>query len=159
RTAFPHVPVEAYEIEHSYCPGNYDLSIGGRKFAGISQRRIRQGVAVQFYICVTGSGSMRAVIMKEFYKYSRAEDITRFKYPEIHPERMASLNELFDASLSVEDVLLKMLGVISQTGGSLEDLPVFERAAEERYQKFLSRMKKRNEKIRGGKDEEIFPDL
>ena len=159
RTAFPDVPVAAYEIEHSYCPGNYDLSIGGRKFAGISQRRIRQGVAVQVYLCVTGSGSMRAEIMKGFYEHSRAEDITRFKYPDIHPESMASLNELYDANLSIEDVLLKMLGVISQTGGSLDDQPVFERPAEERYQKFLSRIKKRNEKIRGDKDEEIFLDL
>lgn len=159
RAAFPHVPIEAYEIEHSYCPGNYDLSIGGRKFAGISQRRIRQGVAVQIYLCVTGSGSLRAGIMKDFYAHSRAEDITRFKYPFIHPGAMASLNELLDETLSVEDVLQRMLDVVTRLGGSFEDFPVFDGAAEERYQKFLGRMKKRNEKIRGDKDEEIFPDL
>src|SRR5699024_12485114 len=32
----------AYEIVGSYCPGDYDLSIRGVKFAGISQRRVRQ---------------------------------------------------------------------------------------------------------------------
>ncbi len=29
--------IEAYEIEGSYCPGSYDLSINGKKFAGISR--------------------------------------------------------------------------------------------------------------------------
>ena len=42
--------IEAYEIVGSYCPGSYDLSIDGRKFAGISQRRLRQGIAVQVYL-------------------------------------------------------------------------------------------------------------
>jgi octanoyl-[GcvH]:protein N-octanoyltransferase len=59
---------EAYEIVGSYCPGSYDLSIGGKKFAGISQRRMRGGVAVQIYICVDGSGSERAALIGEFYK-------------------------------------------------------------------------------------------
>lgn len=50
---FP-VTMEAREIVGSYCPGSYDLSINGQKFAGISQRRIRNGVAVQIYLCVNG---------------------------------------------------------------------------------------------------------
>lgn len=40
--------IEAYEIEGSYCPGSYDLSIGGKKFAGISQRRLRAGLLSRF---------------------------------------------------------------------------------------------------------------
>ena len=35
--------IEAYEIIGSYCPGSYDLSIDGKKFAGISQRKIASG--------------------------------------------------------------------------------------------------------------------
>jgi lipoate-protein ligase A len=42
-------------IEHSYCPGKFDLSIDGKKFAGISQRRVRGGIAVQIYLCVEGN--------------------------------------------------------------------------------------------------------
>ena len=53
--------IEAYEIIGSYCPGSYDLSIDGRKFAGISQRRLRQGIAVQVYLCVEGSGATRRI--------------------------------------------------------------------------------------------------
>ena len=63
--------IEAREIVGSYCPGSYDLSIKGKKFAGISQRRIRKGVAVQIYLCVNGSGSKRAEIIKEFYEHSK----------------------------------------------------------------------------------------
>lgn len=51
---FPYA-IEAKEIIGSYCPGSYDLSIEGKKFAGISQRRIRGGVAVQIYLCINES--------------------------------------------------------------------------------------------------------
>src|SRR5699024_8287341 len=51
--------IEAYEIVGSYCPGDYDLSIGGVKFAGISQRRIKDGAAVQIYIDVEGNSFER----------------------------------------------------------------------------------------------------
>src|SRR3954470_3334350 len=59
--------IEAGEIIGSYCPGSYDLSINGKKFAGISQRRLKKGVAVQIYLCVNGSGQKRAELVKEFY--------------------------------------------------------------------------------------------
>src|SRR5699024_1406637 len=76
RGAWPDATVEAYEIENSNCPGSYDLSIDGRKFAGISQRRIRRGIAVQIYLCVSRSGSLRAEIMRDFYRLSKADVIT-----------------------------------------------------------------------------------
>lgn len=159
RAAFPDAPVEAYEIVNSYCPGSYDLSIGDRKFAGISQRRIRQGIAVQIYLCVSGLGSLRAEIMRDFYRLGKADDITRFTYPDVHPEDMASLNELLDENFRVEDVLRRMRGVIESSGGTLEDLPGLTDGQQERYDGFLKRMKQRNEKIRAEKDDEIFPGL
>ena len=65
----PHnAEIEAYEIKGSYCPGSYDLSIGGRKFAGISQRRLRGGTAVQIYLCADKSGSERADLIRRFYQ-------------------------------------------------------------------------------------------
>lgn len=30
--------IEAYQIDNSYCPGKFDLSIDGQKFAGIAKR-------------------------------------------------------------------------------------------------------------------------
>ena len=60
------VDIHTHEIEQSYCPGKFDLSIDGKKFAGISQRRVRGGIAVQIYLCVEGSGSKRAAMMRDF---------------------------------------------------------------------------------------------
>ena len=64
------VEISTHEIERSYCPGKFDLSIDGKKFAGISQRRVRGGIAVQIYLCVEGSGSDRASMMREFYQHA-----------------------------------------------------------------------------------------
>jgi len=95
------------EIVGSYCPGTYDLSIAGKKFAGISQRRVRGGVAVQIYLCVTGSGSARAALIRDFYTAARKDAETKFVYPDVVPETMASLEELLGIPLTVGDTLLR----------------------------------------------------
>lgn len=84
------VTIEAKEIVGSYCPGSYDLSIRDQKFAGISQRRIR-GVAVQIYLCATGSGSERAALVRDFYNLAIQGEETRFTYPEIVPSTILHL--------------------------------------------------------------------
>ena len=106
RMLFPEAAdrIEAYEIVGSYCPGSYDLSIDGRKFAGISQRRLRQGIAVQIYLCVEGSGAERAELIRDFYNIGLQGEETKFTYPSIQPEVMASLSELLDMPLTVSDV-------------------------------------------------------
>ncbi|MFE1242655.1 biotin/lipoate A/B protein ligase family protein [Fictibacillus sp. NPDC058756] len=103
---------EAYEIVGSYCPGSYDLSIGGKKFAGISQRRMRGGVAVQIYLCVDGSGSERAALIGEFYKRGLRGETTKFQYPEIQPNVMASLAELLGRPLTVAEIHARLLNVL-----------------------------------------------
>jgi octanoyl-[GcvH]:protein N-octanoyltransferase len=105
---------DAYEIVGSYCPGSYDLSIGGKKFAGISQRRMRGGVAVQIYLCVDRSGSERAAAIGEFYKRGLAGEVTKFQYPEIQPDVMASLAELLGRPLTVADIHVDLLNVLNK---------------------------------------------
>lgn len=147
--------VEAYEIHGSYCPGSYDLSIDGRKFAGISQRRIKNGVAVQIYLCVTGSGSDRAEIMKAFYHHSKKDAETRFRYPDIEPQVMASLNELLGKSWTVDEVLDKFLSVLKiepDTPYSPSD------EFDDRYREYIGRMIRRNADIRYEEDKKIFSD-
>lgn len=113
---FPEVAekIEAYEIVGSYCPGSYDLSIDGKKFAGISQRRLRQGVAVQIYLCIEGSGSQRAALIRDFYEESLQQEETKFAYPQIVPEVMASLSELVDPHLTVEAVVIRLQQLLNQ---------------------------------------------
>lgn len=110
--------IEAGEILGSYCPGSYDLSINGKKFAGISQRRLKKGVAVQIYLGVNGSGSERARLIKDFYEISKKGEQTKFAYPEVVPEVMSSLSELIGESLGVQDVMLRLLKQLQIFGGS-----------------------------------------
>ncbi|WP_027963619.1 lipoate--protein ligase family protein [Halalkalibacillus halophilus] len=97
--------IEAYEITASYCPGSYDLSVDGKKFAGISQRRVKNGSAVQIYLCVEGSGSERANHLKAFYQKSLKNSTTKFTYPTIDPSVMISLEELTNQSFSVQETI------------------------------------------------------
>jgi len=140
--------IEAREIVGSYCPGSYDLSIGGQKFAGISQRRVRGGVAVQIYLCVSGDGAKRASVIKEFYQRGLANTETKFTYPTIVPETMASLSQLLNVELTVSDVMMLTFQTLQSTGASLEMVPL--QAAElELFDTQLQRMYDRNEKALG----------
>ena len=107
---------EDKEIEGSYCPGRYDLSINGRKFAGISQRRLRHGVAVQIYLCADGSGSDRASLIKNFYDAGVRGEETRFVYPTIRPETMASLSELSGQPITVPQLMTQVIQSLQQFG-------------------------------------------
>lgn len=111
--------IDAKEIVGSYCPGSYDLSIGGKKFAGISQRRLKKGVAVQIYLCVTGSGSERAEMIREFYRRAKDGEETKFQYPDIRPEVMSSLSELLGMPITVQDVMLRFLTFLSKNSSHI----------------------------------------
>ncbi|MFJ5766074.1 biotin/lipoate A/B protein ligase family protein [Lysinibacillus sp. NPDC093210] len=138
--------IEAYEIVGSYCPGSYDLSIGGKKFAGISQRRLRQGVAVQIYLCIEGSGAERAALIRDFYAESLRGEKTKFTYPKIIPDVMASLSELVDASLKVEDVVIRLQQII-QTFADEVRLEPFHDEELQLYAFYLQRVFERNAKM------------
>ncbi len=143
-----HIEIEAREIVGSYCPGSYDLSIGGQKFAGISQRRLRNGVAVQIYLCVDGSGSERADLIGKFYSLAKREEQTKFLYPEIQPAVMASLSELLGTELTVQDVMLRFLQSLKKKAGRLYagQLTNVEAGLFEAYYR---RVIERNEKVLG----------
>lgn len=141
-----HIDIDTYEIVHSYCPGKFDLSIDGKKFAGISQRRVRGGVAVQIYLCVEGSGAERAQLMHDFYERALKGEVTKFSYPDIHPECMASLETLLKRDITVQDVMFKLLYAIKDLGGTLNTDPI---TTDEwsRYEHYYDRMLARNAKI------------
>lgn len=120
RHMFPEANIDAYEIIGSYCPGSYDLSIGGKKFAGISQRRLKKGVAVQIYLCVNGSGSDRAADIRAFYEAAKQQAQTKWVYPDIKPDVMASLAELTGSPLTIQDVIIRFLKSLQELGGPLE---------------------------------------
>ena len=148
RMLFPEASdrIEAYEIVGSYCPGSYDLSIDGRKFAGISQRRLRQGIAVQVYLCVEGSGAERAELIREFYEMGLQGVETKFTYPVIKPQVMASLSELLDMPLTVSDVVIRIQLMLRELADHVE-MGGLKPDEMELYTFYLNRVFERNRKM------------
>lgn len=103
------VEIDAKEIVGSYCPGSYDLSINGKKFAGISQRRLKSGVAVQIYLNAFETGIRRAELIKQFYETGLQGERTKFEYPIIVPDTMASLSELTGEEITIQSLMLSLL--------------------------------------------------
>lgn len=148
RLLFPEAgdAIEAYEIVGSYCPGSYDLSIDGKKFAGISQRRLRHGIAVQIYLCVEGSGAKRAELIREMYDIGLQGAETKFVYPTIRPEVMASLEELLGISLTVNDVVIRIQTLLKSLAKNVK-LENLQNDEMELYTFYLNRVLERNKKM------------
>ena len=140
------VEIETHEIERSYCPGKFDLSINDKKFAGISQRRVRGGIAVQIYLCVEGSGSKRAEMMRHFYQQALKGETTKFKYPDIEPQCMASLETLLERDIKVQDVMFQLLHAIQDLGGKLNMDDITEDEWQ-RYEGHFDKIVERNDKM------------
>lgn len=138
--------IEAYEIVGSYCPGDYDLSIDGIKFAGISQRRIKDGAAVQIYLDIEGNSYERAHMIQTFYNLAKRDEHTKFSYPDVIPEKMGSLSQLLNKQVTVEHVKQRAQQTLSSYG-NLQKNQSFSDQELKTYERRLEQMIKRNEKI------------
>jgi octanoyl-[GcvH]:protein N-octanoyltransferase len=92
--------IDAKAIPQSYCPGDYDLSVNGRKFAGIAQFRTKDAVMVMATLAVSGDQKARCDVMKGFY--DRANVLHNPAYPTIDASVMATLTQLTGQPISVE---------------------------------------------------------
>lgn len=148
REVFPEAgkKIEAFEIVGSYCPGTYDLSIDGKKFAGIAQRRIRQGVAVQIYLSVEGSGGERAELIRDFYKIALQEEETKFVYPMVNPDVMASLSELLGKTITVEEVVERIRQLLT-SHVTVKESTKLDVDEQEKFDFYTQRIIDRNEKM------------
>jgi octanoyl-[GcvH]:protein N-octanoyltransferase len=141
--------IEAYEIVGSYCPGSYDLSIGGRKFAGISQRRLRGGIAVQIYLCAEGSGSERARLIGDMYEAGLKGEETKFEYPGIRPGVMASLSELLGTPVTVTELNSRVRRLLHALSDEVRE-SLLEGEEIDLYETYLKRVVERNAKLLEG---------
>lgn len=140
--------IEAYEVTGSYCPGDYDLSINGQKFAGISQRRIRNGMAVQIYLSIEADHQARARLIKGFYQRGLRGESGKYTYPTIEPDTMEALATILNKPLTVDTVIEK----IQQHLLTLTNQLVFNDLTEDEqaiYQKRRQQMIDRNKKALG----------
>lgn len=138
--------IKAYEIVGSYCPGDYDLSIDGKKFAGISQRRIKNSAAVQIYMDVEGDSQQRAALIKQFYEHGKRDVDTRFTYPDIVPETMASLSELLKMDITVDDMKQRAVTALESLATTVRTIP-FSNDEHEIFTKRRKQMEQRNDII------------
>lgn len=116
QTSWPKLPIEIGEISQSYCPGTYDLSIAGRKIAGIAQRRSRGATAIMLYLSVSGNQQKRSETMAQFYQVSQGQPPD---FPQVEPQVMANLADFFAASLTVDQAQQQLTQTLIQTGHQL----------------------------------------
>lgn len=138
--------MDYFTIEESYCPGDFDMSIDGKKFAGIAQRRFKDGVSISIYLSVCGNQEYRGQLVKQFYEKGLNGEETTFKFPTINPSVMQNLSDLLGVALTVEDVkqlLLETLDRFRAVSMPLEVTP--ELKAE--YIQFYEKMIERNRKV------------
>src|SRR5690606_11212042 len=77
------------EVQGSYCPRDYDLSSGGRKFCGIAQRRRIDAYSLQAFVIVEGDGTSTGQQARQFYEHATGGR-TNLGSPQVDPARMAS---------------------------------------------------------------------
>ncbi|MDA9470246.1 lipoate--protein ligase family protein [Enterococcus sp. 5H] len=106
--------IKAFEITESYCPGTFDLSIDGRKFAGIAQRRVKDGTAIMIYLSVTGDQQKRGESVRDFYQASLKDDFGKNGYPPVDPSVMANLEDLIQRPLTIAEVKKELIRALSK---------------------------------------------
>lgn len=137
-------PIEAYEIAESYCPGDFDLSIEGKKIAGISQRRIRGGIAIMIYLSVFGDQRKRAHMIRDFYELGLKETETKWTFPVVDSNVMTTLEEAFGISLTISEVKQRILSVFETVSLHKGDITP---SIQEAYKEGFEKMNARNDKL------------
>ncbi len=65
--------VDIGEVAAGYCPGRYDLALGGKKISGIAQRRLRGVVAVSAFVNLYPVEYSRTALVKSMYAAESAQ--------------------------------------------------------------------------------------
>ncbi|GEK92101.1 lipoate--protein ligase family protein [Alkalibacterium kapii] len=138
--------IDAYEIPDSYCPGDYDLSINGRKIAGIAQRRLNGGIAIMIYLSVNGDQKKRAEIIKTLYDHGLKGTETKWHFPTVKPEVMTTLEHALAHSFTVSDVKKRIKSLFLKASIELKEA-TFPPSVQSDYMEGLEKMTKRNKKM------------
>lgn len=138
--------IEAYEIVDSYCPGKFDLSIDGKKFAGIAQRRFKQGIGVMIYLSVEGDQHHRGALLRDFYQKGLRGEKTKWDFPAVNPDSMANLSDLLEVPLTIQQVKEMLLSAMKEMNLSLVE-GVYTEVLMAEYQQAHEKLQKRNQQI------------
>ncbi|CAM5788736.1 lipoate--protein ligase family protein [Brevibacillus borstelensis] len=103
--------IEFGEVTGSYCAGEYDFSIHGKKIGGMAQRRTRFGSILQ--LCINVEDQPRGEWMEHFYDLAGLAEMEKNKpIPFIDGKTVGSIDALTGKSVSVADVKERLLAAI-----------------------------------------------
>ena len=120
QAALPELPIEHFEVVGSYCPGTFDLSVSGLKFAGMAQRRTSHGLVVMAYLSVAGDQQRRGEVMRRFYQQGDAVSVPKRHFPSVDPSVMVTLATLLKTPLSPAQLITRLTGAMSTSGVELD---------------------------------------
>jgi octanoyl-[GcvH]:protein N-octanoyltransferase len=99
------------EVAGSYCVGDYDFSIRGKKIGGMAQRRTRHGSILQ--LCINVEESPRGELMEMFYEWAGLAEMEKNKpIPYIDGTTIGSIAGLTGRDITVDDVKQHLLAAI-----------------------------------------------
>lgn len=150
QTSFGKLGIDVGEVADSYCPGKYDLSINGKKIAGIAQRRVKEGVAIMMYLSVNGDQTLRGEVIRSYYEEG-LKDQFGVNYPPVNPSSMTTLNDIAPFDVSIDSVKQELLLAMSHRDQT-DALASFYQLEE--YQRRIQNMQQRNAII-----QEVLNDL
>ncbi len=148
---FPNIQIKTGEVKNSYCPGKFDLQVGGQKIAGISQRRSHDALVIMLYLGVFGDQNQRSQVVLDFYQKSNAYSQTKFNFPRVDPQTMTTLEELGLNGLSLQKVNNKFIQSITKSQMIVDTINQDKLLNSQKYQtekiNQLHRIRLRNEQI------------
>mgnify|MGYP001361101367 FL=1 len=101
------------EVRGSYCAGEYDFSLHGKKIGGMAQRRTRFGSILQ--LCINVEEQPRGLWMEQFYREAGLEEMTQLKpIPCIDGNTVGSIAGLTGKRVLVSDVKERLLAAIQR---------------------------------------------
>jgi octanoyl-[GcvH]:protein N-octanoyltransferase len=106
------------EVKGSYCPGEYDVSINGRKLCGISQRRQTKAFIVNAFVAVEGHAYRRGELIRSFYELATGGDPDQ-DAPVVEPKTMATLAELGGYGATVRTFVKALTETLTSWGGTV----------------------------------------
>lgn len=136
--ALPEANVQVGEVTHSYCPGSYDLSINGQKFAGLAQRRTSRGIVVMAYLSAAGDQPKRGAVMRNFYAAGGGTARSHFAFPTVDPSSMATLSTLLHQPINATMLQARLVDVLAKQGLPLDPLSVPQAIQQPAYKKALA---------------------
>ncbi|MEF3303667.1 lipoate--protein ligase family protein [Paenibacillus sp. GYB003] len=152
RESFAKLGLEAAkgEVRGSYCPGEYDVSVNGRKICGISQRRQTKAYIVNAFIAAEGHAYRRGELVRSFYEVATGGN-AEADVPRIEPETMATLAEVGGHGATVRTFVQALIETLTSWGGTVGRHP--DKPSMQELERMAATLRGRYDRRDGGQDE------